>query len=258
MQFSLTTFLVFSLLAGVWVGRFRHRIKHFLEANALSPGDSTRLLYDGALNTTPTDQGWSARIYGGANQSAGGGVTTINTTAADNAIAYYQRTSGLPTLDRTLGYQVVFDVELISESHSRTDRASFNLLAVSTDLLGICLSFWDGEVWAANANHTRGEGVALKTTGAITRFELLVFGSSYTLSSAGSTVLTGSLRDYSARNTIFDDPSSLSFGDFSQYARGKTELARVEAATLPDLRRCHCLLKRSVNWCPHSLPTERR
>src|SRR3954468_23787888 len=73
------------------------------------------LLYNGALNTTPGAQGW---FYGSdsllATQSAGGGVTTFSTTAANSIRAGYstlnpitdQVLPGMPTLDRSGGYTV--------------------------------------------------------------------------------------------------------------------------------------------------------
>ena len=135
----------------------------------------------------------------------------------------------MPTLDRTGGYTVEFDVKVDSESHASNDRAGFSLIALSSDSKGIELGFWTDQVWAQSDNplFTHAEGAAFDTTQGVVHYQLAVLGDSYELFAGSSLLLGGSLRDYSSFGKPYTYQSFLFLGDDTTSANAKIELARV-------------------------------
>jgi hypothetical protein len=211
------------------------------------PARADITLFDGTLSTTPNAQGWlylTNPIAGSsATQTPSSTGTTLDTTAATSDQAGYFAKLGsyshplLPVLDRTSGYMISFDMAVQAESHSSNDRSGFSLIVLSQDLKGIELEFWTNRVWAqADAPlFTQAEGVATDTTLA-TAYELAIAGDSYTLSSAGSTLLAGPLRDYSSFGAPYTTPSFLFMGDNSTTSNARVKLASVgvSLASVPE------------------------
>src|SRR5262245_40328301 len=94
------------------------------------------VLYDGSSNVTPNQPPYSwlyaaEPLFGAsATQTAGGGLTTLDSTAVITDKAGYFGL-GLTTLDRTVGYTVSVTLRLSSESHLSQDRAGFSLIVLS-------------------------------------------------------------------------------------------------------------------------------
>lgn len=206
------------------------------------------VLFDGSTNTRPDQQGWfyltNPTVGSSATATAGGGVTTLDTTAViGDQAGYFSRITGLgshplmPTLDRASGYTVRLDARLVSEAHASDDRAGFSLIVLGEDLRGVELGFWTNEVWAQADSplFTHAEGAAFNTTVA-TRYDLSVLGDSYTLFAGGSPLLTGALRDYSAFGPPYTTRSFLFVGDDTSSAGARVELARigVTLAAIPE------------------------
>jgi hypothetical protein len=209
------------------------------------------ILYDGALNTTPDQQGWAyltSPLFGAeATQSASGGRTTLDTTpdAAEMAGYFLGGPFGspalAPVLDRLSGFSLSFDARLDAESHASGDRAGFSVIVLSSDRLGIELGFWSDEVWAQADDplFAHGEGAALDTTRALARYELRVLGTAYTLSADGVPLLSGALRDYTAFAGFpdpYEIPNLLFLGDNTSSASARVEIARVSVsfAAVPE------------------------
>ncbi len=214
-----------------------HRLVFFalLLAPALAQADT--VLYNGALNTTPDQQGWTYLTNpnpGQATQTAGGGVTTLDTTARNLDMAGYFSNSlpNVGTLNRAIGYSISFQLRLVQESHVSNDRAGFSLIALSSDTRGIELGFWTNEVWAQNAGFTHGEGASFNTSLSLTNYALTVLGNNYTLTANGTTLLTGTLRDYSAFGPPYTFTNFLFLGDNTTSASARVEIARV--AIVPE------------------------
>ena len=111
-----------------------------------------------------------------------------------------------PTLDRNAGYTIRLDLQINNENHTDNDQAGFSLIAISNDLRGIQLGFWEDEIWARHDDVTgtlltRAEGMAIATT-LLRSYELTILGNSYTLSADNSSILAGPLRDYSTFNHL--------------------------------------------------------
>jgi hypothetical protein len=199
---------------------------------------NAQTLYDGSLGTLPAAQGWKTLIVGGT-ETIGGGATTLDTTALGNSgRGGYARTDLL--LNATAGYTLQFDIQLLGEAHANNDRAGFSIIALSSDKKGIELGFWQDEVWAQSDSPVlfqHAEGAAFDTTAALTRYDLRILGSAYSLSVNGgpTPLLSGSLRDYSAFGTPYDTPNFLFLGDDTGSAQGSVRLAHVAlAAAAPE------------------------
>ncbi len=173
---------------------------------------SPNVLYDGTLNTgTPNKQGFLYLTYpltdAQATQIFTSPVTLLDTTPQMSDYAGYfanllAKPPLYPPLDRATGYQVLFTIQVMSETHTSPNRAGFSLLVESSDKRGIELAFWTNEIWAQEGGSSRpfthAEGMTFTTTADLIAYRLSVMGDRYALAADGSTVLTGPLRDYTA------------------------------------------------------------
>ncbi|MEB3180725.1 MAG: pre-peptidase C-terminal domain-containing protein [Nostocaceae cyanobacterium] len=226
-------------------------------------------IYNGSLGNTPNQQGWltfgtiPSFLGTPATQTASNGVTNLVSTQASpggwsnhNILTPTLVNSNFPTLDRTTGYTVRFDVKINSESHTGDDngdglddRAGFSVIVLSSDRQGIELGFWTNEIWAQTTGsapppngslftHSNAER-AFRNTTVMTRYELSVLGNNYQLFANGSPILSGSLRDYSAFDHTTTTPIALPYdpyersnflflGDNSSAAGANISLALVE------------------------------
>ena len=203
-------------------------------------------LYDGSLGTAPSSQQWLYLTdpFSGASavQTVGASSVTLDTTAATSDKAGYFAShashSGIPVLDRTTGFTVSFTVKLNSESHITSDRAGFSVIALGSDSQGIELAFWSDRIWAQADDplFTHAEEALFDPTAALISYDLEILGDTYTLSSGASTILTGSVRDYTAFSGAFnpyDQQSFLFFGDDTSQAAASFEMTHV-AITVPE------------------------
>ncbi|MBS1828638.1 MAG: hypothetical protein JST93_25255 [Acidobacteria bacterium] len=214
---------------------------------ALPLGAATTVLYDDGVASLPAAQGWlffGDNSFGaGASQTLVPGGTQLVTNGGTSA-GYANRipffatlvNAGFPVLDRNVGFSLLFELKVTSESHSSNDRAGFSVILLSEDKFGIELGFWADEIWAqSGAGFTHAEGVSFDTTAAQRQYELLILGSTYWLSADGTEILTGSLRDYSGFGS---QPYTLSrflfLGDDTSSAGADVLLGRVELADVPE------------------------
>lgn len=203
-------------------------------------------LYNGSLNIgsgLPADQEFVyLNLDGLAVQSFAGGVTTLNTTAANAVQAGYFHNPPFfagPVLNRLEGYTLRFTVQVVSESHATNHRAGFSVILLSSDLQGIELGFWADEIWAQEGGaapglFTRAEGAAFNTTAGLIPYELTVLGDSYALSTGNTPILSGKLRDYTAFAGFpdpYETPNFIFLGDDTTSAQAEIRLARVSVIT---------------------------
>ncbi len=166
-------------------------------------------LYDGA--GLPAAQPWlnyadnSALAPGSVSQSSITGGVRLQTDAAVKAgysnytPAQTLKNAAFPILDRNTGFELSFRAALLNEGHSSNDRAGFSVILLSSDLYGIELGFWSSQIWAqADTPLFKHAESANTSTTSSQNYQLHVLGSQYTLLQSGNTVLSGSLRNYSA------------------------------------------------------------
>ena len=220
-----------------------------------------QVLYDGSAGTTPDAQGWkyvtNPLVGAGATNTVTTGGAALDTTAVRTDQAGYFSEAPIigkhplmPTLDRTAGYGVRFDLHVVSEGHNADDRntdgvddrAGYSIIALSSDLMGVEIAFWPDEVWAYDRRDIGGGVMEFvhdeSSTGfnpdiGLLRYELLIVGSTYTLTAGGSQVLTGALRDYSGEGWPYTTPSFLFLGDDTSAADSLTRLTHVEVIPEP-------------------------
>lgn len=198
------------------------------------------MLYDGSKNIPLSKtQGWSSLTPPGTETVSGGG-TTLNTTGANNIRAGY---STFSPLNRTQGYTLGFNLQLLSESHASPNRAGFSIIALSSDRRGIELGFWkpnatDG-IWAQNdgvtepPRFTHAEGTRFDPSRAMMRYDLSVKGNQYGLFANRNLILTGNLRNYAdekyvGARRVYNLPNFIFFGDNTESAQGSVRIARVD------------------------------
>ena len=174
-----------------------------------SAPQATTLLYDSTLGTTPDQQNFSYLAIDPqlpftvqATQSYSAPVTVLDTSTelgdyAGNTVSQ----TVMPTLSRAAGFQLTFDLRVISEDHdSDNDRAGFSLILLSEDLYGVEMAFGENEIWVQEGNganlFTHAEGVLYNTTTALTSYDLTVISNTYLLAANDVPLLSGSLRQY--------------------------------------------------------------
>lgn len=200
------------------------------------------VLYDGTLGTVMTQQNWllvTDPLSGSlATQSFSSSVTTLDTTARRSDSAGYPSfiTPGIGTLDRSIGFTLSWEIQLLVEQHASTNRAGFSAIVVSDDLVGLEIGFWANSIWAQNDAplFTHGESASFDTTLAIVRYDLEVLGNSYQLEADGVPILSGALRDYSSFGFPYMVPNFIFFGDNTSSASAKVRIARVELTPVPE------------------------
>ena len=141
--------------------------------------------------------------------------------------------------DRSTGYTLRFNVRIDGDDVNvgNNDRAGFSVIALSSDLQGIELAFWDDRVFAQSANplFVHAEE-SLVNTAVLREYSLTIQGSSYSLSWPGAiTRLSGSLRNYSAHsNPVYSTPNFLFLGDNTTSAGADIWLGNIEFQTIPE------------------------
>ena len=231
------------------------------EAPVVAVPGSVFTLYDSSVSNTPDKQGFTYRgialtppILASQTFAAGGTVLNTRLDYEDYA-GYLGQPSLMPTLDRDSGYTVTFAVQIVQENHPDTDkdgdgkddRAGFNVVVLGKDNQGIALGFWQDKVWAYEGGAaeppdgkllTQAESVAFSTT-SLTVYKLAVYGDTYSLSTNGSVILTGNLRDYTAFDgvlfNLYTMPNLVFLGDNTPSARAQIKLTDVSitAGTKP-------------------------
>ena len=109
------------------------RLLQPLQAATTTPDSpqATALLYNSNLGSTPDQQSFTYQALNGdsplsvqASQSYSTPVTILNTTEHPGDYAGYSViSSAMPTLNRAAGFQLSFNLRLLSETHSSDNRS---------------------------------------------------------------------------------------------------------------------------------------
>ncbi len=219
-------------------------------------------LYTDKLGTAPASQNWlSFTNLSGASQSLSANGTNLNTTANNSIYAGYTNytatvtptlvNSNFPTLNRTSGYSLSFNMGLVAESRTNSDRAGFSVIVISSDgARGIELGFQQlsatsGNIFAQGDDATANPGGQTNSlfkaaenvsfnTNLATNYTLSVQGDSYHLLANGTDILTGPLRDYKQFNGVpdlYETPNFIFLGDDTTSASGTFNLKQVVLQT---------------------------
>ena len=219
-------------------------------------------LYDVTAGTLPGDQGWLAVVPTPSNEQHNGTWLNLDTTADRSSQAGYFSESpfnggsqhpDMPVLDPTAGFHIDFQLQVLAEGHNNRDdngdglddRAGFSLIAISDDLMGLELGFFEDRVWAyagagegTNSLFTQAEGTPWDTT-QMHDYRLTMLNGNYSLQANGNALLVGSLRNYnpSGVNPLFDpydNPSFLFLGDDTTSADSNVLLGSISVSSIPE------------------------
>ena len=202
------------------------------------------VLYDGAKNNRPDEQDFTFLALPSVSPTISGGATILNTSSDKSIFAgYFSKSTAQLVLDRAIGYTVSFTVQVELEDHAGSDknndgtedRAGFSLIVLSSDKRGIELGFWKDRIWAQEGGSgstlfTQAEYAPFDTQSARMPYALAVQGDTYTLSSNGTPILSGKLRDYTAFNDFpdfYQTPNLIFVGDDTRTASATIGLAYV-------------------------------
>ncbi|MFN7734067.1 MAG: PEP-CTERM sorting domain-containing protein [Pirellula sp.] len=218
---------------GVWYGRCKTAIGRACLilgcvwfASCEARGELVTL-YDGS--GLPSIQPWlifGNDFLGSASQtSVAGGVQLITDNTARAGYSNYiplpipsLKNAGFPTLNRALGFELGFRVQVNSESHVSNSRAGYSVLLLGSDAKGIEIGFWTDKVWAQNVGFTQGESVALNTTVA-RDYRLQIVDDNYQLFDGNQSILSGSVRAYGTPSVPYELPNYVFLGDNTTSAR---------------------------------------
>jgi hypothetical protein len=205
----------------------------------------TTVLYNESLGSLPTPQGWI-----GFSNISGASETYINNVGArvdstgNNAIyAGYLNVNPIsgvllngafPSLDRTAGFSLRFDLSITTENHANNNRAGFSVILLGSDNIGVELGFWSNEIWAQNVGFIHGEGVSF-TTSSTNTYVLNITGNNYELRANNTPILNGSVRDYSGFGAPYTYDNLVFLGDDTTSASADFTLGRVTIfAAVPE------------------------
>jgi Ca2+-binding RTX toxin-like protein len=221
--------------------------------------------YAGQLGTAPASQGWlSFNNLFGATQTLTAGGVQLNTTASNSTYAGYSTYTifstplnpNLPSLDRTVGYNLSFKLQVLSESRTNPNRAGFSVVAISSDgTRGIELGFQQFSATTGNI-FAQGDGTTPNPQGQtnglflaaeqvsynvnlLTAYTLAVQGNTYRLLANGVEILTGPLRDYTPFSGTIDPyqlPNFIYLGDDTTSAQANFNLNQIALQTDTRLR----------------------
>lgn len=194
---------------------------------------STVVLYDNGLGNLPGDQ--AGLIYFGvgiASQTVVPNGTNLITDHLAQA-GYTPAPSVVPPLGPLGGFSIDFQLQVQQELHNSDDRAGFSVILLGSDVRGVELAFWENEIWAQSDAplFTHGEGTTYDTTTGITEYSLQIVGSQYELLANGTSILTGTTKDYTAFTGPIDPyetPNFVFFGDDTTSAAADVILGQIE------------------------------
>ena len=218
------------------------------------PASRTINLYSPSLGTLPETQGWLAFGAVGGSRALSTSGTTLRTSISPSAIAGYSNylssvprlvNPSFPSLDRSQGFVLDFNLRLISELHQVNNRAGFSvtLLDGSSTPTGIELGFWTNSIFSQAGGSSPFTSVNERNTSINTtlasNYSLLMIDQSYYLLANNRLVLSGAVQSYSSwpKDSLlpynpYTLPNFVFLGDNSRSAQGEAELGATAISLL--------------------------
>ncbi|QQE11491.1 PEP-CTERM sorting domain-containing protein [Planctomycetota bacterium] len=239
-----------------------NHFKHFLQAITfltflaiLTPHSHAVVLYDAALDTSPSTQGFTMGVLPltGANASASSNsnYTRIDTaTTMSDKLGFFSHNPfatsivhpNMPDMDLATGFNLHFTLQIEEENHSRENRGGFSIILLSNNKVGIEIAFWEDQIFSYHDDNTgelffKAETTAIDTTASMIEYNLSLHNSTYMLYADGNVIMTGSTRDYTPWvGTIdpFEIPNFLFFGDDTTSGSSIAKIGLVEITDIPE------------------------
>ncbi len=211
------------------------------------------VLYDGAVQGSAASL--SPRLFyfalGTETYLPGDQATNFDTTFDNSFQGGYTGVSApdFPTLDRVIGYTVSFSLEILSESFTNSQRAGFSVIVVSSDVgagvpSSVEIGFQANRVFAQADTPLFGAPSAAESTFnpvgvGYVDYDLQVLGGGFNLFANGSSILSGSLQDYTAFGGFpdpYETPNFVFFGDDTTSAQADINFrsAAIEVNQTPE------------------------
>ncbi len=222
----------------------------------------TTTLYDATSGVTPDAYTATPYLYFGnvgGSQTVSGGVTRLNTSGAESIQAGYSNyddqgklvNGAFPILDNNVGYTLSFTVKVNSQTNNGANgdyRSGFSAIVLGSNRQGIELGFRNPnttdptntpDIFSQASASFDALGEQNANLGGIlsslTQYDLKVLGNNYTLTSGANTILSGSLRDYTAAkgplSGVYRTPNLIFLGDDTQSAGATVEIAKIALTT---------------------------
>lgn len=191
-------------------------------------------LYNPASGT-PSAQGWMSRDNGipGATGGVDGGRYQLDTTANPSIQAGSGLVGSVP-LDTAGGVTLSFQLQVLAESHLRTDRAGFSLIAVGGNPAdAVEIAFWNDRVWAYGPGFTHGVE-ALFDTGSAQTYSLTLQNQRFSLSAGGTSLLAGDLLDLRSGGPAYSFGNTVIFGDDTTSAAARVAVGDIVLNPVPE------------------------
>lgn len=237
-----------------------------LSGARIASAQSTTVLYDAASGVTPANFSPKWLEFGAfvsATQTFTSGTpsfTRLDTLATETTYAGYSNYSAtanlfpptltpttfinpaFPNLERSTGFNLSFTVRLNSETHTGNPvRAGFSVILLGSDRQGVEIGFQSDTLFAQApgfgapaAESVTGAAVSA-LTGAFTTYDLSIMGNTYTLRNGVNTLLTGTIKDYTAATgfagDVYRTPNFLFLGDNTTSAAASTDLSFISITT---------------------------
>jgi len=133
-------------------------------------------------------------------------------------------------------------VQIESEAHDDPNRAGFAVILLAEDVQGIELDFWEDTISAQELGPTNlfrfAESAGFDTTTGLINYALEIVDDTYTLSVANTTILSGTVRDYTAwvppfgaPEDPYEQPNFIYLGDNSSDGQARIQLSYVAVVT---------------------------
>jgi hypothetical protein len=212
-------------------------------ATCLCASAAATTLYDPSLGTLPTSQGWSpllSSIDSSSTQSVSGGLYRLATAAGESDPSVWGRLS--PTaLDTAAGFNFDIDLRIVDEAHDSPNRAGFSfILTGASPSHSIEVAFWKDRVFAYAYDASdpdrfvHGVEALFDTASASHDYTLSVQNQQFSLSTAGQTLLSGSLVDYRNQGLPYTLPSAIFFGDDTSRGSASIEVGAISLSPVPE------------------------
>jgi MYXO-CTERM domain-containing protein len=210
---------------------FSFSCRRWLAIAALALGTSAAhadVLYDPSTQTLPSQQDWVMVDFLGTAQVKDGlfNLSSAGSNSLKNGIARTDQ-----TIDSDTGTTLNFSFQTLSESHANANRAGFSVILLDSEHRGIELGFWTNQIWAqSGADFLHAEGASFNTT-VFSTYSLTLEDGFYSLSSGGTTLLTGAMRDYSSFGSVYTQTNLIYMGDDTSSAQGSVKIGAIGLTT---------------------------
>jgi hypothetical protein len=201
-----------------------------------SASAQTTVLYNPALGTTPTAQGWIPFAAVGGTSTTNSTETTLDTTSSVSDRAGYSNytllgslvNSSFPVLNPAVGFTLNFNMQVDSATDTDTTRAGFNVILLGSDAKGIEIGFWGNDVWSQALGFTsHAADDAFTTTGGFHQYALTILNGNYSLTADGTQILSGATQSYETSAIPYGLGNYVFLGDDNVTDSGAEEIKTV-------------------------------